>query len=277
MNDSMPQKKAIPQNEGMPKRQAAFREDFRQRIASFYNGPLHVLMIFGIGIAVIWYSARHIDNPAWYDWLVIPVVFFFANLFEWWIHRFVMHRPIKGFSNFFMAIYTRHTLAHHQFFTDHEPTVDSTRDFRIVFFPPYALVTFILIAVPPTAMLIFSGLPNMGWILMATSVFIYLNYEFFHYCCHVKDDRLIKRIPFINTIRRHHIAHHDVHLMMETNFNLTYPFADWLFRTSDLNRGVLGHLFNGYSARQVKRKRRKVIGAADDPRAGIARAPNATK
>ena len=42
-----------------------------------------------------------------------------------------------------MGIYKRHTLAHHQFFTDAEPSFDNSRDFRIVFFPPYALVAFI--------------------------------------------------------------------------------------------------------------------------------------
>ena len=35
----------------IPRRQAAFREDFRQRIARLYNGPMHVFMIFAIGIA----------------------------------------------------------------------------------------------------------------------------------------------------------------------------------------------------------------------------------
>ena len=64
--------------------------------------------------------------------------------------------------------------------------------------------------------------------------------------------------------------------MMEKNFNLTYPFADWLFGTSDLNRGVLGHLFNGYSTAHVKQKQRKIVGAVDDPQAGVARAETST-
>ena len=47
----------------------------------------------------------------------MPVVFLFANYFEWAVHRYVMHRP----SNIpFRAIYSRHTLMHHQFFADHE-------------------------------------------------------------------------------------------------------------------------------------------------------------
>lgn len=255
----------------IPRRQAAFREDFRQRIATLYNGPMHVFMIFAIGIGAIWCCVRQIQSPAWYEWLIIPVVLVLANLFEWWIHRFVMHRPIKGFANFFMAIYTRHTLAHHQFFTDHEVSIDNLRDFRIVFFPPYALVTFMIVSLLPTFGLIFVGLPDTGWLLMITSVFMYLNYEFFHFCCHVKDDRIIKNVPFINTIRRHHIAHHNVYQMMEKNFNLTYPFADWLFGTSDLKRGPLGHLFNGYSEKHKKPIARKIIGKADDPQAGVAR------
>ncbi|MCC7085059.1 MAG: hypothetical protein IT427_08635 [Pirellulales bacterium] len=253
----------------MSRRQAAFRDDFRQRIARLYNGPLHVLMIYAIGIAAIWYCSRRIQQPAWYEWLIVPIALIGGNLFEGWIHRCVMHRPIKGFNNFFMAIYTRHTLVHHQFFTDREPTIDNLRDFRIVFFPPYALMTFILTSVPPAALLMFVGLKDAGWLLLITNVAVYLNYEFFHFCCHVKNDSLIRYMPFVNTIRRHHIAHHDTHQMMERNFNLTYPFADWLFGTSDLNRGVVGHLFNGYSQRYVKPKPRQIIGSIDESRAGL--------
>jgi hypothetical protein len=44
--------------------------------------------------------------------------------------------------------------------------------------------------------------------------------------------------------------------MMETNMNLTFPIADWVFGTSDLNRGLLGHLFNGYDTRFLKKSLR---------------------
>jgi hypothetical protein len=40
--------------------------------------------------------------------------------------------------------------------------------------------------------------------------------------------------------------------MMERNMNLTFPIADWLMGSSDLDRGLLGHLFNGYSTRYIK-------------------------
>lgn len=234
----------------MTQRQLLFRADFRTKIAKAYNGWLHVALIAAIGLAAIWYFARQVSHPAWYEWLVVPAAFAISNVFEWWIHKYVMHRPVRGL----MGIYRRHTLAHHQFFTDVEPTFDTTRDFRIVFFPPYALVAFIVLSIPPAAILNVAGLANAGWLLLVTNVALYLNYEFFHYCCHVKDDRLVRHIPLINSIRRHHIAHHEPAIMMERNFNLTYPMADWFFGTSDLKCGLVSHVFNGYSDRHVRPK-----------------------
>jgi hypothetical protein len=94
---------------------------------------------------------------------------------------------------------------------------------------------------------------------------MYLNYEFFHWGCHVKDDRIIRYVPLMNTIRRHHIAHHNQAIMMEKNFNLTYPIADCLLNTSDLRRGLLGHLFNGYDARYVRKDLKQARASADRP------------
>jgi hypothetical protein len=113
---------------------------------------------------------------------------------------------------------------------------------------------------------------NAGWLLMCTTVGIYLNYEFFHWGCHVKDDSIVRRVPFMNTIRRHHIAHHNQAIMMEKNFNLTYPIADWLFATTDLDRGLLGHIFNGYDTRHVRTDLKKTRAAVDEPGVAAVRA-----
>jgi hypothetical protein len=248
----------------MSQRQADFRADFRMRIAPAYSGWMHVALIYALGLAAIWYCARQIANPRWYEFLVVPLAFCISNAFEWWIHRHVMHRPVKGF----MGIYKRHTLAHHQFFTETEPAIDNTRDFRIVFFPPYALVAFMAMSVPPALLLAAVGLANAGWLLLITNVVLYLNYELFHYCCHVRDDRIVRHIPLVNSIRRHHIAHHNTALMMERNFNLTYPIADWFFGTSDLRCGLLQHILNGYDTRFVRHDLKRVRHGSDDPRAG---------
>ena len=153
----------------------AERASVRAKIGRLYHGWAHVALIYAIGLAAIWYFARQVTAPAWYEWLVVPVAFLGANIFEWWIHKYVMHRPIKGL----MGIYKRHTLAHHQFFTDQEPFADNGRDFRITFFPPYALVTFLVMSVIGAAFLALVWSSNSAWLLICTTTAVYLNYEFF--------------------------------------------------------------------------------------------------
>ena len=87
---------------------------------------------------------------------------------------------------------------------------------------------------------------------MCTTTSMYLIYEFMHFCCHVDENWFVRYCPFVNTLRRHHTAHHNSRLMMEVNMHLTFPIADWMFGTSDLDRGLLGHLFNGYSTKHLK-------------------------
>jgi Ketopantoate hydroxymethyltransferase len=82
-------------------------------------------------------------------------------------------------------------------------------------------------------------------------------YEFMHFCCHVEENWFVRYTPFINTIRRHHTAHHDQSLLMEVSMNLTFPISDWMFGTSDLDRGLLGHLFNGYSTKHLRTDQRR--------------------
>ena len=233
----------------MSPRQTAFRAAYRAQIAPAYHGLVHVALIYLIGGAALWYAARHIHAATPGEIAVIPVVVILANIFEWFLHAKVMHRPIPGL----MGIYNRHTLAHHQFFTQDAPYHDTTRDYRIVFFPPYALIAFLVMASAGGALLAAVWSANAGWFVVCTAASMYMNYEFFHWCCHVQDDRILRHVPFVNTIRRHHIAHHNTAIMMNRNMNLTYPFADWLFGTSDLNRGLLGHLFNGYDTQFVRR------------------------
>lgn len=242
-------------SERQAERQARFRADFRSRVADWYNGWAHVFVVYMIGFAGLYYFISNISNLQWWHWLTIPVVAFLSNVFEWFIHRHVMHRPWKN--RFLRAIYDRHTLAHHQFFTKEEMTVDSQKDFRVTFFPPYALCTFMLMSAPPALLLGWLLHPNVGWLLMCTTTGTYLVYEAFHFSCHVRDNWFVRNFPFVNTIRRHHEAHHNMSIMMENNMNLTFPVADWLFGTSDLNRGLLGHVFNGYDQRYVKQDLRK--------------------
>ena len=248
-------------------RQAEFRQTYRSRIAGWYDGYLHVVVIYAMGAVAFYIYLQHIDAVRWWEWLTIPVTLLLCNMFEWWIHRYIMHRPIR--IRGLRPIYERHTLNHHQFFTDDEMRFRDQKDWRVTFFPPYALVVFILMSASPALILGQIVSANVGWLFLCATTGMYLTYEFMHFCCHVDENRFVRYCPFVNTLRRHHTAHHNARLMMEVNMNLTFPIADWLFGTSDLKRGLLGHLFNGYGMRHLKKDLRGAprtpIEAAADP------------
>ncbi|MEW5707786.1 MAG: sterol desaturase family protein [Pseudomonadota bacterium] len=239
----------LVERHAMNERQRQFREQYKSKIHPLYNGPFHIGVIYVVGAAAIWWCISRLENATW-EWLLVIPIFLFSNLFEWWIHKNVMHRLVDVFA--LRAIYQRHTREHHQYFTDNEMTVDSTREWRIIFFPWRALFTFMALGTPFAFLLGWLINPNAGYILMITIIGQYLIYETFHYCCHVHDNWFVRHMPFINTIRRHHTVHHNKGIMMDINMNLTFPIADWLMGTSDLDRGLLGHLFNGYSMKHVK-------------------------
>ena len=234
----------------MADKQLNFRQDYRARIAGWYNGYVHIAVIYVIGGTALYIYAQHMGQVLWWEWLTIPIVIFLCNIFEWFLHKEVMHHHInnRGLS----AIYQRHTLNHHRFFTDYEMRFRDHTDWRVTVFPPYAMVVFILMSMPAGLIGGFMVSPNVGWLIMSTTTGMYLVYEFMHFCCHVDENRFVRFVPFINTLRRHHTAHHNRSLMMEVNMNLTFPIADWLFGTSDLNRGLIGHIFNGYNTKHLK-------------------------
>ena len=233
----------------MTERQRKFREQYVANISPWYNGIVHILGTYGVGIAMIVFCVSRMQDSRW-EWLLVIPVAIAGNFAEWGMHKYVMHRLRDVFA--IRAIYDRHTRQHHQYFTDNDVTIDTTREFRIVFFPWRLLVTLAVIggSLGWVASQLWNA--NAGYVVFITMVGHYLVYETFHYCCHCHDNWFVRNAPFINTIRRHHTAHHNMGIMMHLNMNLTFPIADWAMGTSDLNRGLLGHLFNGYDETHVK-------------------------
>lgn len=240
----------------MTERQRKFREKYKSNISPYYSGLLHIGVMYAAGIGALWWCWNQLSGVTW-EWLLVLPVFLAGNLIEWGMHTYVMHRRIDVFA--LRAIYERHTREHHQYFTDNDSTIDTTREFRIVFFPWRVLIVLGISGTILGYLMAKLVNPNAGYIVFMTMVGYYLNYETFHYFCHVHEGWFVRNMPFINTIRRHHTAHHNLGIMMKYNMNLTYPIADWLMDTTDLRRGLLGHLFNGYDERHIKPELKPVI------------------
>ena len=240
----------------MTERQRKFREQYKADISPYYSGLLHIAVMYGVGLGAIWWSVGRLENATW-EWLLVIPVFLAGNFVEWAMHRYVMHRLVDVFA--LRAIYDRHTRQHHQYFTDNDATIDTVREFRIVFFPWRVLAVFASAGLGLGFIASLAINPNAGYILFITMVGQYLIYESFHYCCHVHENWFVRTMPFINTIRRHHTAHHNQGIMMKYNMNLTFPIADWFMGSSDVKRGLLGTLFNGYNEEHVRPELKPVI------------------
>lgn len=202
---------------------AAFRAKARAKgVGPHYSGILHFGFVNAAALAVIAAAALRLHAPRW-SILTVPITFFYANLIEWMAHRGPMHRQRR----LLKLVYQRHTLLHHSFFTRDQMELDSTRDFKMVLFPPVLLIFFFGLFALPVGLALdaFAG-GNVAALFVITAMSYYLLYEWLHLAYHAGD-----RAPrLIAGLRRHHAAHHDPN-GMDSNFNITFPICDRLFGT----------------------------------------------
>ena len=212
---------------------ARFRETYRAtEIPSGYRGWGHALFIFGFGTAALIGCLLQLKEVRALEWFTVPVAFLYSNLAEYVGHRFPMHRPVPGLGN----IYNRHAGQHHRFFTHRAMELESQRDLRAVLFPPVLVVFFFgVFGVPIWLLFAWAVSANVAWLFIATGLAYYLNYEVLHLSYHAPAQSRLARIGAVARLRLLHQTHHDPSVMAKCNFNITYPIADWLFRT--LKRG----------------------------------------
>ncbi len=203
---------------------AAFRAQTRaEQVGPRYSGVLHFAFVNAMALAVITFAATRLDHPRW-SLFTVPVTFLYANLVEWLAHRGPMHAPKRLLG----LVYKRHTLLHHGFFTPEQMALESSRDLKLVLFPPVLLIFFFgLFALPSGLLIAAVAGRNVAALFVMTSMAYYLLYEWLHLSYHLGD-----RAPrFIRALRRHHALHHDPRNMTRGNFNITFPICDRLFGT----------------------------------------------
>lgn len=207
----------------------AFREAFRSQIPAGYSGIRHAASVLAFGVAVVAAALAGLSGPvsAWEFAILVPVIVGW-NFIEWHGHR-ALHRP--GTGTLARALYQRHTLTHHRFFTDVRGELRDSRDLRIVFFPVYALPLLTLLSLPPLLVVGLVFTRNAALVGLAGVVGIYLLFELMHLCAHLPERAWPTQLPGVRAMRRHHLAHHDPQRMMASNMNFTFPLADWIHGT----------------------------------------------
>ncbi len=209
---------------------AKYRSEYRAKnIGRRYSGWLHFAFTTFGSLAVIAFAISRVRQPSWKELLVLPIGFFVANAAEYFGHKGPMHHrtPFLG------VIFRRHSVEHHHFFTHDQMSYESSRDFKMVLFPPVMLLFFLGGMATPIALILFVLIsPNAGWLFVAIGIGYYLTYEWLHFAYHLPEHTLVGRLPPVRVLRRHHRAHHHLALMTRWNFNITFPICDQLFGTS---------------------------------------------
>ena len=224
----------------VPPEVAGFREEYRARkIGRAYLGQAHLAFTSAVSLAVIAWAAARVRGLVPLELLAVPCVFLLANAAEYFAHRGPMHHRRRGLD----ALFQRHTLEHHRFFTHHAMSYESWRDVKMVLFPPVLVFFFLGVLATPIAAAVFVlATPNCGWLTVMTMMGYFLLYEWLHFAYHMDARSWVGRIPFVARLRAHHATHHDPGRMGRWNLNITFPICDLAFGTryrDDPKRGSI--------------------------------------
>lgn len=204
----------------------AHRQALRATTPPAYRWWRHASLIAaftGAGMAIaLW----RLDEPGPGDWLAFAGLLLFTNFGEYAAHRWNLH--VRTFPR---AVYHRHVVEHHGFFTREHMAIDAWDDLRWVLFPPWALPLLVATVVPLAAGLAWLLPANYPWLLVLAVITYYGLYEILHALAHLPDDHALAGTAPVRALTTHHRLHHDPALMRHWNFNFAVPIFDVLFGT----------------------------------------------
>jgi hypothetical protein len=224
----------IPPREEYPpvEQRDALRAEELAKLPQWYNPVVRLAVPSVFAVMVIVASIALLKNPAWWQWLAVPVFWAIANAEEWHLHRDLFHYRHP----FVQLPYDRHTLVHHTIYVADDMAMRSRREFGLVLIPIYGIFVIFLTAAPVAALGWIIGLHNLALLYLATVVGWAASYEWLHLSYHFPPESWIGRLPLIGFLRRHHAIHHDPRLMQRYNFNVTVPLWDWVKGTLVVDR-----------------------------------------
>jgi hypothetical protein len=201
-------------------------------IAAGYSPAVHIARTLVIAALIaapaVWLALR--ARPI--DWAFLPMFLVVANLIEWTVHRYPMHRPM-----FPRIAYKNHALLHHRAFTDQNMTIDAPVELGLIMMPWYTMLALFVIASPTMVAAAALRGPGLAGVFLIGAVAYFLGYEAMHASYHLPDatlDRLgLRRSGLFRELRAHHRHHHVLARMAHVNFNVTFPLMDHLLGTAE--------------------------------------------
>jgi hypothetical protein len=203
------------------------RERYSAEIPARYCWWLHATLDVSFALGVIAFAASRVENLSFVEALALPVGLLWANVGEYFLHRYPMHRPMWPLR----FAYDRHAVIHHSVFTHEDMGMRSPHELRWVLFPAFTVPGLVIGMLPVAAVVGALVSPNAGWLALVVTATYYLLYEFLHTAYHLPATSWLARRRSIAFLRKQHQTHHHPQLMARCNFNVTFPITDALIGT----------------------------------------------
>ena len=159
-------------------------------------------------------------------WVVFSCIL--ASFIEHQVHRNLMHRRnfLSAHTAAFKRVFEAHTLLHHNhyatIFSDEPVARGEDRDIRLT------VRKAPLKALPFAALIALASWLGAA-VFVAVMIFHHWAWNKIHLEMHKPEQRLFSTWPIYKFLARHHCLHHR-HL--DRNFNVVFPFADYVLGTS---------------------------------------------
>ncbi|MFP5385806.1 MAG: sterol desaturase family protein [Bacteriovoracia bacterium] len=203
-----------------------YRKAFREKvIPRYYSGALHVLLFALIQLVAIVFMGLKVS----WSLKALGIVFLtlvYATTFTYFLHRFLLHRPVPGFR---WAHKMHHW--HHTFYKSSHMEYDSLNDVYMLLMPPWIQIFYYVVYLPALTFIVgmvFHDEVVFPFIFGLT--FWYGLYELIHWIEHLPPDHVTMKIPFMRALRKHHVGHHSK-LSDKVNFGIVEPSWDYILGT----------------------------------------------
>ncbi len=209
-------------------RRTALRNELLAETPRYYVPWMHLFVPSLFGIATITIALSSIRDLQPLELLTVPLVYLFANAFEWWIHGAALHRrhPLAP------VLYDQHTPKHHMLYVTDDMAIRDTREYRLVLIPAFGLFLVIVGQIGAWLALTWLGFANIACLYAATAIGYAVSYEWLHFSYHLPHEHPVARNPIITRLARHHAVHHDPRIMQRWNMNVTVPLMDHVMGTA---------------------------------------------
>ncbi len=162
-----------------------------------------------------------------------------ASMFEWWMHKNVMHKPLWILT----YPYNAHDQTHHRIFKaddsyqlQNHPAEDIDADRKVIPMAWWNCLVIIPLGSAPfiavAALFAYFDMWSIAVAISCTGICIaagyYTVYEYVHWCMHLPKQRKLEQWRIFQWLDWHHRIHHLLH---NRNLNVVLPFADLVLGT----------------------------------------------